>query len=314
MQSTTTPSLHKRLKKAKSVYFETFHVCERLLKRWITFFISFDNQLFKRAHFEASASNTDILLSSVGAEKFLVFTWDKEISKNVYANGSYDFQKVIKAVDLLGHDFKLETIIDVGANIGTICIPAVTRGIARSAIAFEPHPDNYRILVSNIYLNNVHTKIQHFNIALGSEDNQILEFELSPLNSGDHRVRVNRDEGIYGESSRKVIRVRSEKLDSAVKTLDKNNTLVWMDTQGYEAFVLSGATRVLEAGVPIVLEFWPYGIHRANSYALLKKYILEYDHFFDLSEEKPIARATSYIDSLHKQLGKNGLLTDILLV
>jgi hypothetical protein len=41
--------------------------------------------------------------------------------------------------------------------------------------------------------------------------------------------------------------------------------LVWMDVQGHEAHVLAGATCL--AGVPVVTEFWPFGLRRAGALA-----------------------------------------------
>ena len=40
--------------------------------------------------------------------------------------------------------------------------------------------------------------------------------------------------------------------------------LVWIDVQGHEARVLRGAGQLLQAGVPIVFELWPYGLRRAK--------------------------------------------------
>ena len=37
-----------------------------------------------------------------------------------------------------------------------------------------------------------------------------------------------------------------------------------MDTQGFEGHILSGATKLIQYKVPIVTEFWPYGLRKAN--------------------------------------------------
>jgi hypothetical protein len=37
-----------------------------------------------------------------------------------------------------------------------------------------------------------------------------------------------------------------------------------MDVQGFEGRVLEGGTRTIQAGVPVVAEFWPYGIRRSG--------------------------------------------------
>jgi FkbM family methyltransferase len=278
------------------------------------FFQSFDNRTLRRSRFEALALKNNYAFADQGVEKFIVFTSDKEISKSVYVNGDFDFAKVIKAIKLLGGQFKLDILIDVGANIGTICIPAVNRKIATKAIAFEPDPNNYRILVSNIHLNNLSENIEYYNLALGAESNQLLSLEMSENNSGDHRIRVSTEDGIYAEASRNVIRVKSEKFDSLVKRLDKRTSLIWMDTQGYEGFILQGASNAIEAQIPIVLEFWPYGIKRAGSYELLKSSILRYQWFYDLSEEDPKAMSTNSIDELYHILGETGDFTDIMLI
>ncbi len=46
-----------------------------------------------------------------------------------------------RAVSLLGRR-GLTSLIDIGANIGTICIPAVKCGLFDRAIAIEPEPLN----------------------------------------------------------------------------------------------------------------------------------------------------------------------------
>ena len=41
--------------------------------------------------------------------------------------------------------------------------------------------------------------------------------------------------------------------------------LVWIDVQGHEQlYCLAGATTLIEAGVPIVTEYWPYALARAR--------------------------------------------------
>lgn len=213
----------------------------------------------------------------------------------------------------MSEDFGLDTLIDIGANIGTICIPAVKRGIAKRAIAIEPEPRNYRLLVANIYLNDVADKIEHYNLALGSKTNQIVTFELSTDNSGDHRVRISSENGKFSEAARQRISVKSTKFDDLIQRLDKTSCLIWMDTQGYEGHILLGADSAVNGRVPMVLEFWPYGMKRADAYASLRTAVMNYDYYYNLSEDKPTPVATSTIDSLYCRLGENGNYTDILL-
>ena len=69
-----------------------------------------------------------------------------------------------------------------------------------------------------------------------------------------------------------------------------------MDTHGFEGVVLGGASQALKDNVPLVMEFWPYGIQRSNSYMQLIKALLKsnYSCFYDLGDpSKNIVSQTS---------------------
>jgi hypothetical protein len=70
-----------------------------------------------------------------------------------------------------------------------------------------------------------------------------------------------------GEDDWRLVDVSARRLDALVDdgTVDLDRlALVWMDCQGHEGHILAGAARVLAADVPIVSEFWPYGLRRAG--------------------------------------------------
>jgi hypothetical protein len=86
---------------------------------------------------------------------FLLFSKDYMISRSTYIDGPYDYSLLKKAIKLLPKDFVRETLIDAGANIGTISIPAIKDGLFKNGIAFEPNLKIYNILKINIFLNNL---------------------------------------------------------------------------------------------------------------------------------------------------------------
>ena len=65
---------------------------------------------------------------------------------------------------------KPEILIDIGANIGPICIPAVKRNYVKQAIAIEPGPDNARLLRANVALNSLHDRIIVHECAVGASE------------------------------------------------------------------------------------------------------------------------------------------------
>ena len=60
-------------------------------------------------------------------ETWLLPTSDTVISPQLCGEGEFDLNKLVTAIQVLT-GYSLTTIIDVGAHIGSICIPAVSRG------------------------------------------------------------------------------------------------------------------------------------------------------------------------------------------
>jgi FkbM family methyltransferase len=158
------------------------------------------------------------------------------------------------------------TVLDIGANIGTETVSFIVRHGAERVIAMEPDPENLRFLRANIALNGVQDQVDVHALALSDRD-QTLVFERSADNWGDHRVRVQDPSGpaLGGEDARTTIEVQARTLDSLASdgTIDIGAVdLAWIDTQGHEAHVLAGASCL--ATIPILTEYWPYGLRRAG--------------------------------------------------
>jgi FkbM family methyltransferase len=230
--------------------------------------------------------NTELLAVNNFNEKYIVNSNDKEIGRSLYINGTYEFDTFCHALKILKNKLKTETLVDIGANIGSICIPAVKRGIFKNCLAIEPEPYNFDLLTKNIFINGLSNKIKSLNFALGKFDNEKIKFELSENNYGDHRIKSNSTEkNYYNEDKRKVIDVETKRLDTVMQNFDLKETLLWMDVQGYEGFVLEGGMNILSKKPPLVIEFWPYGLDKFNSYNLLKKNLikLNYTNCFNLN-------------------------------
>lgn len=203
--------------------------------------------------------------ANAGREVFVTLRDDNYISRQLAMFGYFDFDDFERAVSVLGGP--VGTLLDVGANIGPISVPAVARGLAARAIAFEPDPLNYRTLMANLYLNDLVGRVTAINTALGEHPDETLEFQLSPDNKGDHRVIAPELSGpdALGENVWQTCQVSSTSLDAISNELSivpGSDTLLWMDVQGWEAKVLRGATALLAARTPTVIEFWPYGMRR----------------------------------------------------
>ena len=272
-----------------------------LLKIIKIIFNFFENKKIRKAIFDTSEPNT-ILFSRGINENFVLQSNDQVIGRTVYATKKpFDFDKLTKALKILNLK-KNELLIDVGANIGTICIPAIKRNLFNKAIVFEPEPLNYSLLLSNIIINGCYNKISTYNIALGSKNREKLNLQLDDYNKGNHRIIVNSKIKL-----KKNIVINSHKLDSFIKNINSLSTLVWIDVQGYETQVLLGAKKLLNKKVPVCVEFSPTFLDK-KKYDIFKKMFIKngYNYFYNLNLPlKKIVLNNESIDSLYKTLKKN---------
>lgn len=191
-------------------------------------------------------------------EHFVVSTADKVIGREVFLHGEFDFAKLQTALAILAREGRPAPthLIDVGANIGTITIPALKRGLIQTATAIEPHPDNLRLLRANIALNGLEDRVTVLAQAVGDRSGVTLHLHESATNSGNHSIGT---EGIA---------VPSSKLDDL--DLPSASSLLWMDIEGYEGHALKGAVSLLATGIAVVCEFNPCFLSASGGMSILK--------------------------------------------
>jgi hypothetical protein len=141
--------------------------------------------------------------------------------------------------------------------------------------------------------------------------------EISETNSGDHRVRIATGPGgSPGESERETVGVPAVRLDDEIAA--RQVALLWVDAQGHEAHVLSGAQDLLATDTPVVIEYWPYGLRRADGLERLETLISR--HFatiLDTSQRddgRPRAFKASDVSDLRDRYSGPGDYTDLLLL
>ena len=155
------------------------------------------------------------------------------------------------------------TFLDIGANIGLTLVP-VAQNPAITCLAFEPEPRNFELLQKNVARNGPPAHIELFNVAL-FDRNGAIEFELSPDNLGDHRVRNRRPTPatVFREHERDVISVTAQRLDQVLDVSKVASPIVVkLDTQGAEQHIYDGGRALFSMADVLMMEFWPYGIER----------------------------------------------------
>jgi FkbM family methyltransferase len=142
--------------------------------------------------------------------------------------------------------------IDVGANIGYFsCLMSKLAGPGGKVLAIEPEPQNLALLDENIKINHL-TNVAVLPCALGARKATAMLGLYKPSNRGRHSLLEN------AAKSRIEVQVRT--LDDVASSpgINVNSwSLVKIDVEGYEGFVIEGAEETLPRIETLVMEFSP---------------------------------------------------------
>jgi len=202
-------------------------------------------------------------------------------SMSLSVNGSISsFQKKILQDEINPGD----NVVTVGAHIGYFELEMSTLvGNSGKVFAFEPHPDNYKLLVKNMKLNNCKNVVtEQLAVSNSSGKTHLSSNKNSLLN----RILLKND--LYCDSD--LLSVKSIRLDDYFKNYKGKLNLLMIDVEGAESFVIDGAKRIIHKNrnIKIVLEFCPkqmivYGI---DPTVMLDKISSMGFKLYDINEDK----------------------------
>ena len=121
-----------------------FRIIESIIFKTLSLFSKIKNKKLLQSINSAQYKNQfnrKYLLSNNNEIKYLVKTGD-DIAKYLYINNSWNFHVLKKACKLLKKKNSITTLINIGAHVGSTCIPAIKSKLFKQAIAFEPFPIN----------------------------------------------------------------------------------------------------------------------------------------------------------------------------
>lgn len=254
-----------------------------------------------------------------------VSSHDWLIGKHLFVRRNYELDFIKNSIEFLRDEGLLQkgknrTVIDIGANLGMICIALLRENFFEKAVAFEPSPRNFRLLEKNVAQNDLENRIECFPLALSSEDKQI-EFEIDELNSGDSRVRKTVESGAMSEHKRRTVSVRASNFDSFLRENENvaagEIDLFWIDIQGHEGHFFKGAREFFrQHKIPVINEFWGYGIQRSG--VTREEYcrtIAEtFTRFYYFTENEFKVKSTAEIEKLFDRYSKPREIASIILI
>lgn len=171
---------------------------------------------------------------------------------DMYSSESLQLQRLLQYK-------KIETVIDVGANIGQFAINLRLSGYRGKIISFEPTSDAHKMLRQNA--NNDPNWIVADRMAIGDRNGEV-EINVSANSVASSVLTVLDSHGEIDPGS-KIIRkelVPIKKLDSILEKFDlKDKIFLKIDVEGFECEVMSGATDIIKRtkGLQLEMSFIP---------------------------------------------------------
>ncbi len=150
-----------------------------------------------------------------------------------------------------------DTVIDVGANIGLMTVPAARRvGTTGTVVALEPLPVLARVLQRSMHINGVAERVTIHTCAAAAQ-------------SGTARIHIS---NILGHSSLLPVEGEIDALDVTLHPLDELITpqqsvsFVKIDAEGYELPVFRGMRRIVSENpdLAMIVEFGPSHLRRSG--------------------------------------------------
>jgi FkbM family methyltransferase len=241
--------------------------------------------------FHAARRFTPVMAATPGYGLMYISTSDRYVGTELFLRGDTDGDAIGEVLDVLGtHSKRPGTglVVEIGANIGSTTLPALKRFGFDSVLVIEPLPANLDLLGQNLSINGVADRATLLPIGVSRQDGT-MTLQVAPDNSGDNRL-VNDSEvaahGEFAEDERETIEVTVRSWDSLVAdgTIPIDDVdLVWIDIQGHEGHLFSGASTLLERRLPVVMEFWPYGLRRAGGLELVQDLVSQhYERIVDM--------------------------------
>ncbi len=149
---------------------------------------------------------------------------------------------------------KGDVVIDVGAHVGyyTLIFARIV-GKRGKVFAFEPDPENFRILKKNVSMNG-YKNVVLINKAVSNKTGKV-KLYLCKENAGDHRIFDSHD-------NRESIKVDAIRLDDYFKDYHGKINIIKNDSQGAEGAVIEGMPNILKKNqkLKLFIEFWPFGL------------------------------------------------------
>ncbi len=265
----------------------------------------------REAFFAAAGEVTPYVAVEVGDEIFFVATDDTGVGRRVFVRGKRRDMTTLEngLAELAARGIRPPpepVFVEVGANMGTTTVMALRRHGFATAVALEPSPQNVWLCRLNLVANGLDDRVTLLPCAASNRVEE-MDLVIGGGNRGGHRVMSAGSDHPAQAGS-----VRSVTLDGLVDggTIDPARVgLLWCDAAGHDAYAVLGGARLVEAGVPLIVNV-SGGIQGETRDAFVDLLTPHYAEIVELRK----ARRTLPIDALADLVAGYQHKGDVLLV
>ena len=199
-------------------------------------------------------------VKTISGNQFYLMNWGHptyELENKIFWSGLYSIDestsiKVWEELSMIS-----STIIDIGANTGIFTLVAKSVNPNAKVIAFEPISRIYEKLLKNIYINQYNAAAFDIGISNFDGEQEIYDFPdiKNPYSASLDLQQVN-EISSRAQFDLKKILISTKKLDSLINEMQikkLTNTLIKIDVEQHEPFVLDGMKNMMQEQKPIIL-------------------------------------------------------------
>lgn len=210
-----------------------------------------------------------------------------------------------------------DVVVDVGANIGSTCIP-LARATGCRALAIEPVGQSFRRLTINVAQNGLAERIRVARAAVRRASGRVT-MRIVPGSSGSSFVS-RPESGRRAAAEGALEEVDARPLDDLIADAGfrpEEIALVWADVQGCEAEVIASGAALWARGVPLWAEIEPCSLAEQGGVAEFVHLAGEhFDRFVEardlvrhgvVARPSPIAALMQLIESIGPELNRDAL-------
>jgi FkbM family methyltransferase len=221
-------------------------------------------------HCKVESINTDepVYQKLKGGKDYYFFA-EARVARDYVRTGLYEKSIINWVMENFVNENK--ACIDIGAHMGHYTMNMGHK--ANRVYAFECSPKSFNYLCANIALQDLHYKVDKFNIALSNKEGTAKYFIRDPLDGGANGIeKFNMDEA----KNTLCVEVPTRTLDSYKL---RNIGFIKIDVEGHEKEVLEGAIETLKENnyPPFIFESWiPDGNETEVPKKKLREELFEY--------------------------------------